>query len=237
MSAHSGNQTLTSRQQQLTYILEQLNDDELRTFVLDTALRSEEFCDILHVRYADLLSDGTSSEKKYRDMLERTIRRHRNTDGFISYENAEKLHHVVNQLLITAAKATTPTYDSIDLCMAVFQTMPTLIDKNDDTDGHSYTLMREAGVTLWECCSDISEERQQETFDRVLNEYANPVYVDLDLDKFLLSLLKEWAKHKKDRQTAILKTQEALLKHKGNDKWRTNYLLEQTNELIAFWKN
>lgn len=237
MLANSGHQALTSRQQQLTHILEQLSDEELRAFVLDTALRSEEFCDILHVRYADLLSDGTSSESRYREMLERTIQRHRNADGFIHYDNAEKLHHVVKQLLTTAAKATTPTYDSIDLCMAVFQIMPTLIDKHDDTDGHSYTLMREAGLTLWECCSDISAERQQETFDRVLNEYANPIYVDLDLDKFLLSLLKEWAKHDKARQTAILKTQESLLKHKDNDKWRTNYLLEQTNELIVFWKN
>lgn len=236
MSAQANHTKPGTRQQQLTHILNQLSADELRRFVEDTALRSEEFCDILHVHYADLLSDGTPSEDKYRAMLERTIRRHRNSDGFITYDNAAKLNHTINQLLATAAKATTPTYDSIDLCIAVFKVMPLLIDKNDDTDGHSYALMREAGLTLWECCSDITAERQQQTFERVLTLYADPAYVDLDLDKFLLSLLKEWAKDDKERQTAILKTQETLLKRKDNDKWRTNYLLEQTNELIAFWK-
>lgn len=237
MSANAAKSTINNRQKQLAHILGQLSDAQLREFVVDTALRSEEFCDILHVHYADLLSDGSSSEEKYREMLERTIKRHRNADGFITYDNAAKLNQVVNQLLGTAAKATTPTYDSIDLCIAVFTVMPELIEKNDDTDGHSYTLMREAGLTLWECCSGISDERQQNVFDRVLKEYSNPVYVDLDLDKFLLSLLKEWAKDHKERQSAVLKVQESLLKHKDNDKWRTNYLLEQTNELIAFWKN
>ncbi|MEZ5449801.1 MAG: hypothetical protein R3E89_12790 [Thiolinea sp.] len=75
-------------------------------------------------------------------------------------------------------------------------------------------------------------ERQQAVFDRLLQEYAKPVYLDLDLDSFILTLLKDWARDNKNWQTACLHQQELLLKSAGNDQWRKNYLLEQTNALL-----
>ena len=92
-------------------------------------------------------------------------------------------------------------------------------------------------TTLWECYSVLPEMRQNELFERILHEYAQPIYLDLDLDSALLSLLKDWAKTNKTRQTACLRQLEQLLKTTHNDHWRKNYLLEQTNALLAFWKN
>jgi hypothetical protein len=97
--------------------------------------------------------------------------------------------------------------------------------------------MRTTCTTLWECYSILSPQRQQELFTRILQEYAQPIYLDLDLDSALLSLLKDWARNDKARQTACLRQLEQLLKTPHNDHWRKNYLLEQTNALLAFWKN
>ena len=139
-------------------------------------------------------------------------------------------------MLAVARKATTPTRETTDLCLAVISDLPTLADRMEDPEEHIYTLMRTSCTTLWECYSVLPAERQQELFERILQEYAKPVYLDLDLDNSLLSLLKDWAQRDKKRQSACLHQLEQLLKTVGQDHWRKNYLLEQTNSLLSFWK-
>ncbi len=228
----------TTRQGQIEYILQQLSHDQLKAFVQEKALQDTDFRDTLLICFADLLGSDEPAEPKYRKMLADMIQRHTHTDGLIHAATAERLAEAIRKLLETARKATTPTRETTDLCLAVISSTPDIADRLEDTEGHLYALMRNACTTLWECSSSLPAERQQALFERVLQEYAKPVYLDLDLDSSLLSLLKDWARSNKPRQAACLRQLEQLLKQvSAEDNWRKNYLLEQTNNLLAFWKS
>ncbi len=226
----------TTRQGQIEHILQQLSHEQLAAFVREKALHDADFRDTLLICFADLLSGDEPAEPKYRQMLSDMVVRHANSDGYINNASAERLTDAIHKLLDSARKATTPTRETIDLCLAVIATLPRLIEQMEDSDNQAYQLMRTACTTLWECSSTLSETRQQQLFERVLQEYGNPLYVELDLDSSLLSLLKDWSRDKPLRQAACLRQLQHLLKITTHDHWRKNYLLEQTNTLITFWK-
>lgn len=224
-----------TRQGQIEHILNQLSPEQLRAFVQEKALQDEDFRDTLLICFSDLLGSDEPAEPKYRQMLTEMARRYANNEGYIHSASAQNLTEAIRKMLEVARKATTPTRETTDLCLAVIGELPRLADKMEDPEEHLYALMRTACTTLWECYSVLPPERQQTLFDRIAQEYGNPVYVDLDLDNSLLSLLKDWARNDKKRQTTCLRQLEQLLKSPAKDNWRKNYLLEQTNSLIKFW--
>lgn len=226
----------TTRQGQIEYILQQLSHPQLHDFVLEKSLQDADFRDTLLICFADLLGSNEPAEPKYRQMLADMMQRHANTEGYIHAASAQHLTDAIRKLLGVARKATTPTRETTDLCLAVITDLPTLADRMEDPDEYIYTLMRTSCTILWECYSVLPVERQQAVFERILQEYAKPIYLDLDLDNSLLSLLKDWAQRDKKRQNACLRQLEQLLKTVGQDHWRKNYLLEQTNSLLGFWK-
>lgn len=227
----------TTRQGQIEHILQQLSHQQLKEFVQEKALQDGDFRDTLLICFSDLLGGDEPAEPKYQQMLADMIQRHANSSGYIYSSSAERLAETIRKMLDSARKATTPTRETTDLCFAVISCLPQLADKMDDPENHIYTLMRTTCTTLWECYSTLPAPRKQELFNRILQEYAKPIYLDLDLDSSLLSLLKDWAKNDKTRQAACLRQLEQLLKTTQGDHWRKNYLLEQTNGLLAFWKN
>ncbi|MFN3786462.1 MAG: hypothetical protein ACK4RS_06435 [Thiothrix sp.] len=227
----------TTRQGQIAYILDQLSHEQLRAFVEMKALQDADFRDTLLICFADLLSSNTPAEPKYRQMLSEIVQRYANREGFIHAERTTSLAQAIQQLLETAQKATTPTRETLDFCLATISTLPQLADRMEDPEEHIYRIMRQACTTLWECYSVLPGNRQTALFERILQEYGNPIYIDLDLDSALLALLKDWAKHDKQRQTACLHQLEQLLKIPSEDHWRKQYLLEQTRHLIHYWKN
>jgi hypothetical protein len=226
----------TTRQGQIEHILQQLSHQQLQAFVLEKALQDGDFRDTLLICFSDLLGSDEPAEPKYRQMLADMIQRHANAEGYIHAASAQHLTEAIRKMLGVARKATTPTRETTDLCLAVISDLPALADKMEDPEEYLYTLMRTSCTTLWECYSVLPATRQQELFERILQEYTRPVYLDLDLDSSLLSLLKDWAQHDKKRQSACLHQLEQLLKTVGQDNWRKNYLLEQTNSLLRFWK-
>lgn len=228
----------TTRQGQIEHILNQLSHAQLKTFMLERALHDADFRDTLLICFSDLLSSDEPSEPKYRQMLADITQRHVTAEGYISPPHAQLLSDSIKKLLDVARKATTPTRETTDLCLAVISTLPKLAEQMDDSEGHIHNLMRSACTILWECSISLAYERQQALFGRILEEYAKPIYLDLDLDSTLLSLLKDWAKNNPARQTACLRQLEVLLKttQTQDDKWRKNYLLEQTKALLAYWK-
>lgn len=224
-----------SRRNQLEQILPRLSREHLEHFLLETALRDIELRETLLIHFGEYLNTSDPEETKYRETLERMIVRHQNQTGFIKLESAQKLSDMLESLLESARQATTPPSKTIDLCMAMISVMPTLGDHMDDSEGHIYRLMRITCVVLWECFSVLPPENQAVVFNRLLSEYANPIYLDLDLDSFMLALLKDLAKSNREWQKACLRQQEKLLKEVKDDKWRKNYLLEQLNDLLGTW--
>lgn len=226
-----------TRQGQIEHILSQLTPEQLRAFVQEKALQDTDFRDTLLICFSDLLGSNEPAEPKYRQMLMDMAQRYATNEGYIHATNAQNLTDTIRKMLEVARKATTPTRETTDLCLAVIGSLPQLADRIEDPEEHVYTLMRTACTTLWECSSMLPAERQEQLFERIVQEYGNPAYVDLDLDNSLLSLLKDWARDDKKRQTACLRQLEQLLKSPEKDNWRKNYLLEQTNSLIGFWKD
>lgn len=224
-----------SRRNQLEQILPRLSREHLEHFLLETALRDIELRETLLIHFGEYLNTSDPEEAKYRETLERMITRHQNQTGFIKLESAQKLSDMLESLLESARQATTPPSKTIDLCMAMISVMPTLGDHMDDSEGHIYRLMRITCVVLWECFSVLPPENQAVVFNRLLSEYANPIYLDLDLDSFMLALLKDLAKSNREWQKACLRQQDQLLKEVKDDKWRKNYLLEQLNDLLGTW--
>lgn len=224
-----------SRRNQLEQIVPRLSREQLEHFLLETALRDIELRESLLIHFGEYLNTSDPEEAKYRETLQRMIARHQNQSGFINLESAQKLSTMLESLLESARQATTPPSKTIDLCMAMISVMPTLGDHMDDSEGHIYRLMRITCVVLWECFSVLPPENQAVVFNRLLSEYANPVYLDLDLDSFMLTLLKDLAKSNREWQKACLRQQDQLLKEVKNDKWRKNYLLEQLNDLLGTW--
>lgn len=230
-----GNQRLLSRRAQLEFILNQLSGQEMRQFLLETALQDKTLLEAVLVHYSDLLSTEQSEEDSYREHLYKIIDQHTNQDGYISHKNTHSLTAAIKALLNTARKATTPGRDSIDLCTAVISIMPQLGEQMDDHEEYLYELMQLACTILPESFDSLKGEAQESCFQRLLTLYGEPEYLDLDLDGALLELLKEWAAQDKQRQAACLHQQEALLKHSADDAWRKNYLLKQTQDLLSHW--
>lgn len=224
-----------SRRNQLEQILPRLSREQLEHFLLETALRDIELRETLLIHFGEYLNTSDPEEAKYRETLQRMIARHQNQTGFITLESAQKLSDMLESLLESARQATTPPSKTIDLCMAMITVMPTLGDHMDDSEGHIYRLMRITCVVLWECFSVLPPENQAVVFNRLLSEYANPIYLDLDLDSFMLALLKDLTKSNREWQKACLRQQDKLLKEVKDDKWRKNYLLEQLNDLLETW--
>lgn len=225
-----------TRQGQIEHILNQLSHEQLRAFVQEKAIQDADFRDTLLICFSDLLGSDEPAEPKYRQMLADMAQRYATSEGYIHATNAQKLTEAIRKMLAVARKATTPTRETTDLCLAVIGCLPRLADKMEDPEEYTYALMRIACTTLWECYSVLPADRQQELFERIMQAYSNPAYVDLDLDNALLALLKDWARNDKKRQTACLHQLELLLKTPEKDNWRKNYLIEQTNDLIGFWK-
>ena len=225
-----------STRSQLEHILNQLSAQDLRDFVIETALRDKELREAILVSFSDLLSSDQPEESRYRMRLYKILAQYTNQDGYISHKNSNGLAEAVTALLNTARKATTPTRESVDLCTAVICIMPKIGEKMDDSEGHLYELMQLSCTILLECFDNLKPEGQQICFERILGIYGDPDFLDLDLDSFLLELLKEWSKTDKSRQSACLRQQESMLNDSGDDQWRKNYLLEQTNNLIGYWK-
>ncbi|WGZ93451.1 MAG: hypothetical protein QJT81_16825 [Candidatus Thiothrix putei] len=227
----------TTRQGQIEHILQQLSHQELKDFVLDKALQDSDFRDTLLICFADLLGSEEPAEPKYQQMLADMMQRHVNVDGYVHSASANSLTTAVHNLLDVARKATTPTRETLDLCLAVISSLlPKLAEKMEDPEEHIYSLMNTSCTILWECYSVLPPERQQALFDRILQEYTKPLYLDLDLDSHLLALLKDWAKHDNKRQSVCLHQLEKWLKTLKQDHWRKHYLLEQTNTLLTYWK-
>ena len=181
-----------SKRTQLEHILNQLSAQELRHFMLETALQDQNFHEALLVTFADLLSSDKPEESRYRIRLYKILMRYTNQDGYISHKNANDLATAITALLNAARKATTPSRESIDLCTATICVMPKLGEKMDDSEGHLYVLMQLACTILLECFDNLTPDAQQACFQRILEIYAQPDYLDLDLDSFLLELLKDW---------------------------------------------
>lgn len=222
---------------QLEHILKRLPPEELSRFVLETALYDGDFRESFLINFSELLSEGQCEESRYQVRLHKILNQYTNKDGYISQKNAAGLSEAITSLLNSARKATTPLRESVDLSIAVLHIMPELGDKMDDSEEYLYTLMEQTCTVLLECFDGLKPEAQQDCLEQVLGIYAEPAYLDLDLDSFLLVLLKDWARDDKKRQAACLHTQEAMLKGSEDDQWRKNYLIEQTNELLAHWKS
>ncbi|OQX10786.1 MAG: hypothetical protein BWK73_19410 [Thiothrix lacustris] len=226
----------TTRTGQIDYIIQQLSHEELQAFVREKAAQDTDFRDTLLICFADLLGSDASNEPKYQQMLADIIQRHANADGYIHAASATHLTAAMQHLLNVARKATTPTRETLDLCLAVIGCLPALVHKMEDPDEHLYCLMQASCTILWECYSVMPNERQQALFERILLEHAKPHYLDLDLDSHLLTLLKDWSKQDQRRQTTCLHQLETLLKATAEDHWRKQYLLEQTKALLNYWK-
>lgn len=224
-----------NRRSQLEHLLQQLSRKQMKAFLLDTALHDPDLRDGLLIHFGEYLNSVEPEEAKYRQTLNRMIDKHQNSNHYISGESAQKLADTIQALLESAGKATTPSSKAIDSCMAVITILPRLGNSMDDSEGHIYRLMRIACGVLWECFGALPPERQGAVFNRLLREYAEPIYLDLDLDSFLLTLLKDLAKKNREWQKACLHQQEILLKAAKDDKWRKNYLLEQLNDLLDTW--
>ncbi len=231
---HENNDNPTE-QQQLARILKCLPQAELNNFVLEAALCDDDFREFFLVKFSDLLSEGWCEESLYRARLRKILAQYTNSDGYISHRNAAGLNQAITSLLSTAQKATIPVHESIELSIAVLSIMPELGEKMDDSEGYLYSLMEQICTVLLECFDALGADAQQDCLERVLGIYAEPSYLDLDLDSFLLVLLKDWARDDKARQSACLHTQEAMLKGCGNDQWRKSYMIEQINGALAYW--
>lgn len=221
---------------QLQHILKHLSPEDLSDFVLETAAYDRNFRETFLIAFSDLLSDEQTGVPRYQARLYKILARYTNADGYISQRNATALNTSVAALLDTARKATTPPRESVDLSIAVLSIMPRLGDKMDDSEEYLYALMAQACAVLSECFEGLKSAAQQECFEQILGFYTEPEYLDLDLDSFLLVLLKEWSRDSQSRQIACMRVQETMLKDCGDDQWRKSYLLERTNELLAYWK-
>ncbi|MEZ5534501.1 MAG: hypothetical protein R3F02_02645 [Thiolinea sp.] len=222
---------------QLEYVLKQLAHEDLSRFVLETAVYDPEFREAFLITFSEWLSDPSSEATRYQLRLRNILTQYTNRDGFISAKNATDLNAAVSALLHAARKPTTPVRESVDLAMAVMEVMPQLGDRMDDAEGYLYSLMEQTCTVLLECFDNLQPEAQQQSFELILGFYGQPEFLDLDLDSFLLILLKDWSRFDKKRQSACLRVQERMLRESGSDQWRKGYLIEQTNELLKYWKS
>lgn len=199
---------------QLQHILKRLPPTDLSRFVLETATYDKDFRETFLIAFADLLSDEQSGMgiPRYQTRLYKILAQYTNQDGYISQRNATALNASVAALLGTARKATTPTRESVDVAIAVLSIMPRLGDKMDDSEEYLYALMAQACTVLSECFESLQATAQQDCFEQILDFYTTPEYLDLDLDSFLLALLKEWSRDNQPRQVDCMRVQEAMLK-------------------------
>lgn len=226
----------TTRQGQVEHILKQLTHEQLRKFVQEKALQDTDFRDTLLICFSELLGNDEPAEPKYRQMLENIIQRYADSGGFITADSTGGLTDAIHKLLSAARKATTPLRETTDLCLATISILPQLAGKTDDPEERLYELLRSSCTTLWECYTLLPPDRQQGLFERIVQEYGNPAYIDADMDAPLLALLKDWARKNTQRQASCLHQLEKQLKQVESDSWKKNYLLEQTTSLISFWK-
>lgn len=225
-----------TRRSQLEFILRKLNRKQLDKFLIETALQDNHVRDALLMQFGELLSDDQASEARYRRTLNTMIERHIGADGFISRKAAQSLNDTLELLISNVRKPSTPQHETIDMCFAMMSVLPRLTQQMDDSDGYVYRLMKISCVQLWEVFKTLSQERQENIFERLLREYAEPAYLDADLDGFMLALLRDWARKHPSWQRLCLQQHEALLKASSKDKWRKNYLLEQTQALLSAWQ-
>jgi len=141
----------------------------------------------------------------------------------------------IEQLVDKASQPDTTPPQALNLCIATFSMLPDLGERMEDADEQLYQLADTLCALLDHHFNQLDPAAQQALFERLLREYAEPMYLDRDLDNVLLKLLKRWSKDKPDWQHACLNQQEQLLKHNPDDPWRKAYLLRQTHYLLKAW--
>lgn len=224
-----------TRQHYLQNLLEHVPHTAVMTFLQQQLSLDRSLYDEFMLSLGEHAPPDDLAEAQHRRTLSKMITRHLNPLGKLTDAAERQVLQAIEQLVDKASHPNTTAPQAINVCMATFSMLPDLGERMEDADERLYQLADTLCALLDHHFNQLNPTAQQTLFERLLREYAEPMYLDRDLDNVLLKLLKRWAKGKPDWQRACLSQQEQLLKYSPNDPWRKAYLLRQTRYLLKDW--
>ncbi|PID49528.1 MAG: hypothetical protein CR991_05740 [Proteobacteria bacterium] len=233
--ASTDDKSKQTRQHYLQNFMSALPDKLVQTFLLEKLNADRNWCDELMIYALPHTPADDLAEARYRQSISSMMRHHTNKSGYILPPAAEKLLDAINTLLDSTSKPSIAPQQAINLCIAALSQLPELGERMEDANERLYQLAEGICARLYECFIELDSTEQENLFQRLLREYAEPMYLDRDLDSIILKLLKQWTKYKPEWQKACLIQQETLLKQSQDDHWRKAYLIKQTSELLQGW--
>lgn len=184
-----------SKKQMIQQILDNVNYRELKVFILEQALKKNEFGNMLLARFAD--QTGLEDKAKYVLIIKSAVQSATDRSGFIENKNTSKLLKPVQELLNQAEKALSQKYYAqvVSICQAVIEEIIPLTRDLDDSNGKAGDAIATAFMLLEQMSEGpVPMPLQDNLFEYALAQAPQDKYQQFDFLDNWLHLLDKLAK-------------------------------------------
>lgn len=223
-----------TKQQQLTNVLEQLNQNELK-ICLNQLLKNDRAArDRILLQFQHYTGSTESTVSRYRGLFKKLVSQY-TSHGFIEYRDARGFTDEAYTLLDSLDPTAIPANDCVEACFAFFEILESDVVNNiDDSDGGTGELMFKAADILKAAFPILSDTQQAVCFEQVLYWDFDSELEDYGLGQYLDELTPLWASEHSERQTVYLNAIEKTLKS-ATSEWRCKSLSRQKLKVLSDW--
>lgn len=227
-----------TKQDKIAAILKQLSHEELKNFVEKSLLLNKPYYDQFMIRFSYLLADKERPKTRYKKIIDRIIKDHGDRYGFIEYSSSYAFSNEIDQVELQArAAAEHDPEEAIEAGLVLIKAMQKVVEMMDDSGGISGAIMYSACALIQDFYDELTEQDQQQTFNRLtamMNEFG---YDDYGLEEELDTLSVKMADAYPDRQKTMLDALTAEYDKKEGNHWRAEYLLRRRVDLLKRWNH
>lgn len=208
-----------TKKELLQEILDNVSYPELKAFLLEYALKKNEFGGVLLARFAE--QTGLEGKEKYVLIIRNAISAAAGQSRFIEYQHVAKVMKPIKELLQQAHTLYGRKHyaEVVILCQAVIEEISELVQRLDDPAGHAVHAIEEAFKLLLQLSEEpIPLPLQQTLFTYALAEVAQPRYRANGSHLFWYEMLDKLARSKDQENQVIAFVQSQLAQQSQKQK-------------------
>jgi uncharacterized Zn finger protein len=208
-----------SKKNMIQEILNKVSHQDLKKFLLEYALRKNEFGSMLLARFPN--HTGVEGKEKYALIISSAIKSGTGRNGFIEYHQVKQIIKPIKELLQQAQDYFGKKYyaEAVAVCQAIIEELTRATEQMADESGQASNAIE----TAFDLLEQIAEESipvplRDSLFAYALKMAPEPLFYNIGLDVYWFELLDKLAKDAEKESQVIALVEDLLQKHAQKDK-------------------
>jgi hypothetical protein len=178
-----------SQFEQFGEILQKVSKEELTVFLKKFALNDDHFLNEFLIHFAELA--GSKQKKDYKTWIKELAESYSGRYGFIEYESSFPLFRQIDSLLKKAGNFFDKNNiaEAIDICQAVIEEVPIIVQNMDDSAGFSSSAVDWAFSLILENLDKMQPSEKEMLLSYCLKEFYKRKYTDFGWENKFLELM------------------------------------------------